>query len=134
MVPNEKRRLYLIFGVTFVLGVCAAFAVAWLLFRPPPPPPERVLAAEELTGFFRAVEQNDYAAMSELGTELFREDTRIPDSKALFAEYETTSYPPNTVYAFYSGFGLGLTRRVLLTMDAEDRVVSFLAEEMEVTR
>lgn len=138
---NEARKMTLkMFGAGLLAAFILAFVLAWALFspsrppEPPPPPPARTLSAADMKDFLQAVENSDYARMSAIGTEIFAEGNIIPDSKTMFAEYETTSYPPHTVYAFYSMIGEDKTQRVLLTMDEENKVASFLAEEMAITR
>ena len=135
-----NRLNYKLFGAGLLVAFASAFFLAWLLFAPPketpppPPPPARTLTGDDMRDFFQAVGKEDYGRMSDLGRDLFKEGTIIPDSVAKFAEYETTSYPPHMVYAFYSFIGGDKARRVLLTMDEGDRVVSFLAEEMEIAK
>lgn len=135
-----NRLNYKLFGAGLLIAFASAFFLAWLLFAPPketpppPPPPVRTLTEDDMREFFQAVGREDYERMSALGKELFKEGNIIPDSAAKFAEYETTSYAPHTVYAFYSSIGGDKTRRVLLTMTEGDKVVSFLAEEMEIAK
>lgn len=129
-------------AVVFVAAFALAFAAAWLLLRtetPPVPPPApvpetRTLSPAELDGFLQAVADGDFAAMNRLGTQLFTAGTVVPDSAALLGEFETNTYSDVAVYALYSSIGESRTTRVLLTVDKDDKVVSFLAEEMPVIR
>lgn len=139
-----KKRLPMA-GV-FVAAFILAFGLAWLLFRRDAPPPpaapapaaptirERRLTAEDLGGFLQAVEGGDFTAMRRLGNELFSEGVVIPGSAALLARYAVNGIPPNQVYAFLVSLEPDSTRRVMLVVDEKDKVVSFLAEEMNVTR
>ncbi len=140
-------RKYLTLAGVFALAFILAFALAWALFRrdePPPPaaapeaakaaPPAPTLKREDTAAFLQAVRTGDFAAMRDRGEALFVEGARIPDSAGMFADYATSSFPPHVVYSFYSGAADGKVQRVLLTMDGEDKVGSFLAEEMNIVR
>lgn len=129
---SAQRMNYYFFGLGFVVALVLAFTVAAFVFIAPASPPARVLAESDMVPFMRAVDTGDFPAMEMLGEDLFQKGTRIPESNKVFADFETTSYEPYMVYAFHSQTDAKKTRRVLLTMDAEDQVVSFLAEEMKV--
>lgn len=150
--PRWRARLPLAgaFAAVFLL----AFGLAWLLFRrdaPSPEPtsasgpaaaaavaaptiPERRLSPEDLREFFAAAESGDFSVMRRLGSELFTEGAVIPDSAGLLNRYAVNGIPPNQVYAFLVSLEQTSTRRVMLVMDEKDRVVSFLAEEMNVVQ
>ena len=126
--------------LTFIL----AFVLAWALFRregAPSPAAEKadaapagILKREDLREFFRAVEAGDYAAARGRGEKLFTKGTGIPGSADIFAAYAVTSYPPNAVYAFLRQIAGDKTRRIMLTLDPEDKVISFMAEEMNIVK
>lgn len=86
----------------------------------------------KLSGFLAAAEAGNFAAMRRQGMLLFTEDVKIPDAKEALARYVTASQPPYTVYRFHAEDLPDKTRRVLLTLDGRNRVVSFIAEEMAV--
>ncbi len=137
-------RKYLTLAGVFVLAFVLAFGLAWALFRQEGAPapaagqtaaaPARTLKPEDLKEFLQAVEAGDYIAVRDRGEKLFVEGTNIPGSAGLFSAYATNSYPPNAVYSFLSEIGGGTTRRVMLTIDQEDKVVSFMAEEMNIVK
>ncbi len=90
------------------------------------------ITADELQEFFQAVEQGDFHAMSSLGKKLFIPGRKIEDAETTLAGYQTNSLPPYTVYAFFIANTRDKTRRVMLALDGEGRIESFLAEEMAV--
>ena len=87
---------------------------------------------ENVANGVKAYKDNGCDALITLGGELFPVGRAIANRTAVLEDYETTSYPPYQVYAFYSGIRDSVLRRVLLTVDENDKVVSFLAEEMPV--
>ncbi|MDR1613647.1 MAG: hypothetical protein LBT97_12825 [Planctomycetota bacterium] len=113
-----------------------AFGLAWRLFggRPDAPaaPPARAIRAADLRPFMAAVRAEDYPLMSKLGGELFTAGSKILDRETALSEFAVDSFPPHQVYAFYTALKDGTVYRVLLTLDREDRVASFLAEDMPV--
>lgn len=124
----------------FCAGFIAAFLVALVVLgrgdddsmRIPAAVTQRDLAAADMDGFFDAASRGDFAAMSGIGRTLFTPGRKIPDAERVFAGYETSSYPPHTVYAFFTESAEDKVRRVLLTLDENDRVESFMAEEMSI--
>lgn len=136
-----QRTNYKLFGIGLLAAFALAFLLAWLLFAPPAPeptpapPPPKTLAVADVDAFLQAVNKNDYTQIRELGSAAFTENTTVPDGKQRFTEFETTSYSPNTtVYSFHSGIDGEKARRILLTLDDNNRVVSFLAEEMAIVK
>lgn len=139
----QPRRLGLLI-LLFVAAFGLAFGLAWLLFRADPasaPPAaaqaetEKVdppLTAEQIAPFLRAADEKDLDTMFRLGPELFGKGRTIVDRKDALAEYETNSFPPYQVYAFYAGIRENKVYRVLLTTDEDDKVESFLAEAMPI--
>lgn len=128
--------------LVFVAGFLLAFLLAWFLFSPgekaapepvatEPKVETRTLTAGDLTEFFRAVDNRDFAAMSSLGTELFQPGNVIDNSDALLEPYAVDSFPPHQVYALFTHIGSPKSYRVLLTMDG-NRVASFMAEEIAI--
>lgn len=135
----NKRHLEL-FAVV-IISFILAFVSAWALFsrgngnsETPPAIPARTLTEADLHPFLQAVAAEDFAAMDRLGGELFAPGNLIPDSQVRLEEYATTSFAPHLVYAFFTRIETDRTYRVLLTTDEEDRVVSFMAEEMAITK
>lgn len=129
-------------AVFFVAFACA-FILAWWLFRSPvaapattdevAAPPPRSLKETDMAEFFGAVMEEDYAAMARIGKELFVPGHFIPARKELFVEYETGSFPPHQVYAFYTKTKDNVVYRVLLAVEDEtNRIESFLAEDMPI--
>ena len=141
----EKKRM-LVMVLVFAAGFAAALAIAVLFMRPgatPSRPVKEVVAdpgagvtlgEAELAEFFQAAESSDFEAMDRLGRELFKAGATVADRERLLAEYETTSYPPHTVYAFSTEIRDDAIHRVLLTLDDNDKVVSFLSEKMEIVK
>ncbi|MDR1745645.1 MAG: hypothetical protein LBS30_07830 [Planctomycetota bacterium] len=129
-----KVKKYLLPAALFVLG----FAVAFAIMRSPPETPAAggadALQTAELREFLRAVSGGDFPAMKELGERLFVKGRKIEDAGKAFAGYETNSVPPYTVYALHAENAPDAARRVLLTLDGDGRVESFLAEEMTVVQ
>lgn len=141
-----KGKQYLVLALVFALG----FAAAVVLVRPssaeaPTQPeatataaretgPESVLRTEDVRDFFKAVTGRDFAAMAAVGERTFVRGARVENADKLLSGYETNSFPPFTVYALYVENMPEKTRRVLLTLDKEDRVESFLAEEMTIIK
>ena len=131
--------------VLFLAAFGCAFILAWWLFSSPvtvpvspeveAAPPPRSLKEDDIAEFFGAVVEEDYAAMARIGKELFEPGALIPDHKQLFIEYETASFPPYQVYAFYTKNKDNVVYRVLLTVDEEvNKVESFLAEDMPIVQ
>ena len=123
--------------LAFVFAFVLAFFLAWLVFRPAAPEAggakaELVLPGERVRDFLSAVELGDFAAMRSLGEALFRPGAALGGAEAALIEYETNGLPPLRVFLFHSGSGDGSVRRVLLTLDASNRVSSFLAEETRI--
>lgn len=128
----------------FLAAFGLAFCLAWLLFRADPESrpaavaeveTEKVeppLTAEQIAPFLRAADEKDLETMFLLGPELFAKGRAIVDRKDALAEYETNSFPPYQVYAFYAGIRENKVYRVLLTTDEDDKVESFLAEAMPI--
>lgn len=147
---SQPRKVGLpVVAAVFVLAFAAAFLLAWIWLRREPPlppapvpppsvatpaPPARTLGRADLKDFFQAAADGDFAALRDRGEKLFVAGTRVPDSAGLFSEYAANSYPPYAVYAFLTRVADGKSVRVLLTMDAEDRVVSFMAEETAIVQ
>lgn len=131
-------KMAAVVALTFV----AAFALAWLLFgnaKPPAEvepeaPPAKVIGEAEVKEFLDAVEAEDFAAMTRIGTGLFKKGDKIPDRARLFGDHAVESFPPFQVYAFMTHASDKEIRRVLLTIDENDLVESFMAEEMPVVR
>ncbi len=84
--------------------------------------------------FLAAVKAGDFEAMRKLGGELFPKGAAVPDARRLFPGYEANNIPPYRVFAFLSDQGREQARRVMLTLDGENRVESFMAEEMPVVK
>ena len=141
---ERGKNRYLVLIALFGAGFILAFVIAWFIFAKPEPIPAApavaaaqatgVLTSDDMRGFFDSVKRRDFAAMRDLGGDLFKEGVRIADSATVFAGYETNSFPPLVVYALHVGDEGDKTRRVLLTLDADGRVASFLAEEMTIMR
>lgn len=143
---REKKSKHLVTIAVFVLG----FAFAALLFRGASGGGSVLEAAkaeaaarakragaittEELEPFFQAVAKGDFSAMAKLGEKVFLSGRTVDAAEKTLAGYETNSFPPYTVYAFYVANTPDKTRRVLLTLDGDNRVESFLAEEMSVIK
>lgn len=137
-----KGKQYLVLALVFALGFAAALAFV----RPhsagaPGRPPEAAAAAGpeaprtgEQREFFQAVAKGDFVAMAALGERAFVRGGSVENAAAVLAGYETNSFPPFTVYALYVENAPDKTRRVLLTLDKDGKVESFLAEEMSIIR
>ena len=136
-------KLLAIVAATFAL----AFGLAWFLFTPgaavqpqtPDPAavrtaPTVVLAAADVAPFLSAVTAEDYSAMDRLGTQLFTSGAAIPDHANLFDGYAVNSYPSYHVYNFYSQTTGEQIYRVLLTVEDNGAIESFLAEEMPIVK
>lgn len=131
-------KMAVVIALTFV----AAFALAWLLFgntKPPAQtepeaPPAKVIGEAEVKEFLAAVEAEDFAAMTRIGSDLFKKGDKIPDRTRLFGDHAVESFPPFQVYAFMTHASNKEIRRVLLTIDENDQVESFMAEEMPVVQ
>ncbi len=144
--PQLLKKYAAIVAVTFI----AAFIIAWLVFRPGPQParavreieqdgqeasvPGKTIDAAGLGDFLKAAETGDYPAMAEIGGKLFVKGDTIPDHKRLLSSYAVDGFPPYQVYKFYSATTDTRIYRVLLTMDDNNTVESFMAEEMPVVR
>ncbi|MCC8190645.1 MAG: hypothetical protein LIP77_08430 [Planctomycetes bacterium] len=129
------------FAVALALVFALALGLGWLLFAPSRPPASPTTAAstgsvdeERLAAFLAAARQADYGRLRDLGEELFLPGVRIPDSRRRLEDYATNSFVPYSVYVLFTSIEPDRTRRVLLTLDEEERVVSFLAEEMAITK
>lgn len=136
---NKTWKKYIIMVVAFALGFAVALAIGRGSSRPTEqsavttaPEQPGVVNPTGLAAFLAAAEKGDYPEMEKSGPELFAKGVEIPDAPERFKEYEANSYPPYTVYAFYSQGSNEHVRRVLLTLDGSNRVESFLAEEMAV--
>ncbi len=90
------------------------------------------ITPDELRDFFQAVEAGDFPAMASLGKKVFVHGRKIADAEKTLAGYQTNSLPPYTVYALYIAGTPEKTSRVMLALDQDDRIESFLAEEMPV--
>lgn len=140
--PGPRPRGLGLLIPLFLAAFGLAFGLAWLLFRADPAQPpvaeagakkaEPPLTAEQMAPFLRAADGNDIEAMFRLGPELFAKGRTIADRKEALTGYETNSFPPYQVYAFYAGIREDKVYRVLLTTDEDDRVESFLAEAMPI--
>lgn len=138
------KRNHLLLAGMFVLVFVLAFGLAWLLFRRDPVPPPsaepaapatRAVSADELGAFLRAVDDGDFEAMKRLGGEAFARGNLIAEGRDRLADYETSSYSPDhLVYALYHHSDPDRVYRVILTLNEEGRVVSFMAEDMAVAR
>ena len=138
MINTVKKR-YLAAAALFLAGFAAAFSLAlWLLPQRGAPDASvaamdsRTIRPDDLLGFFQAVARKDFPAMAKSGERVFVQGDKIENAGKTLAGYETNSFPPHTVYAFFSENLPDKTRRVLLTLDGDDRVTSFMAEEMSV--
>lgn len=137
---NYTTKKYLVLALFFLLGFALAVALGHVLpkavsvapMESTPEKPSQTVDAAGLERFLDAARRGDYQTMANDGGEVFWKGVHIPDSKNLFKDYEANSFPPYTVYAFYSQGSNEKVRRVLLTMDEKERVESFLAEEMTV--
>ncbi len=87
---------------------------------------------EDVARFLDAATAGDYDAMRDIGNRTFRKGVVIADHAERFDGYATNSLPPYTVYAFYVELGETRGRRVMLTVDADGVVDSFMAEEMKI--
>lgn len=146
---GQKNRF---FYIGMALGFVLAFAILWFAMplmqqymqkmageqpaveqqvAPVVPAPDAV-EQDGMTRFLKAAADGDFAVMQSEGRRIFTPGKAIPDSAALLAPYQVNSHPPYLVYAFLTENTEKATRRVLLTMDGQDRVESFLAEEMAV--
>ncbi|MDR0363395.1 MAG: hypothetical protein LBJ46_12050 [Planctomycetota bacterium] len=134
--PARKGSPWIASGLLAAGSFALAFALAWHLFGRPPAgpgaPPARDIAVAELAPFLEAARAGDYPRMAELGSALFTEGSRILGRETALDGYAVDGFPPHRVYAFYAAHKDGAVYRVLLTLDAEDRVASFLAEDMPV--
>lgn len=133
----EKYKKYLLLVACFAVG----FALAMTLGRKSPVPesaaqPTAPLPVDQkdLADFLVAAERSDYQAMKQQGDKIFQKGRPVPDAEKIFHDYAANSFPPFTVYAFLSEGDDNRVRRVLLTLDADKRVESFLAEEMAVVK
>lgn len=135
---NGVKHGGIVAALCFVAGFAIAFPVAWILFTPAAQTdaagPARVdaISAGEMKEFLRAAESGDFAVMRDHGDGIFREGKTIPNAGSLFARFEANSFPPYSVYAFFTSSDPDMTRRVILTLDDQGKVVSFMAEEMVV--
>lgn len=90
------------------------------------------ISEREFAGFMRAVTTESFAAAARHGEQLFQTGRKLAVPEDRLAPYLTTSFPPNRVYVLHVENASDAVRRVLLTLDGDNRVVSFLAEEMRV--
>lgn len=125
-------------ATVFLSAFTLAFLLAWLLFRPAPvplpaePAPAAVLAGPDLDEFFRAVARGDYDGMSRLGNGLFEKGVTVRDADRVFAGFEVNGYPPYRVFAFFADHAGDRLYRVMLTLDENDKVESFMAEDTRI--
>lgn len=135
---NDKNKKFLYWGLLFCMGLGAAFMAGRLFPGKWPPAPAAAKPAgvdrNAVARFLEAAKRGDYAEMAKTGDRVFPRGAKVAKSGELFKEYEANSFPPYTVYAFYSEGSDERVRRVLLTLDGEERVESFLAEEMAVVQ
>ncbi|MDR2391747.1 MAG: hypothetical protein LBE84_08735 [Planctomycetota bacterium] len=137
---NGGRRLWLALAGIFVLAFAIAFGLAWLLLNPAAPaketgqPEDRVhrVTAAEAEAFARAVGRGDFSAMRDIGKSIFRRGADATAAVGPLADHAASSLPPYRVYALHHEAMDGKILRVLLTLDDDDRVVSFVAEETSV--
>lgn len=133
---NTTWKKILIMAVAFGLGFAVAIAIGRKSLFSPESAVVSALPGEvdaaDLALFLAAAGKGDYAAMSKDGPDLFSKGVLISDAPDRFKDYESNSFPPYTVYAFYSQGSDEMVRRVLLTLDEDNRVESFIAEEMAV--
>lgn len=137
---NTLKLIGVAASVAFVL----AFFLAWVLFgsskggavkeEEPPAPQNKTLGEADLEPFLAAARSRDFKAMSAIGKELFRKGDDIPDRELLFAEYAVDSFPPYQVYAFLTSNTGEYVYRVMLTVTDDNKVESFMAEEMPVVK
>lgn len=138
-IMNTPWKKYLFIVIAFALGFAAALVIGRKtsqsgkedasLVAPTQP---GLIDPAGLVAFLAAAKKGDYAVMEKSGSALFAKGAQIPNAPEQFKEYEANSFPPYTVYAFYSQGSSERVRRVLLTLDENNRVESFLAEEMTV--
>lgn len=135
-----KTKRYLGAACLAVLVVAAAFALGRYTSggTVPPTAPETAGAesvnAADVREFMQAVSRRDFAAMERLGEKAFVKGRAVENVDDVLAGYETNSFPPYTVYALFTDNTADATRRVLLTLDADNRVESFMAEEMAIIK
>ncbi len=130
----QKRRV-LYTALAFVCGFALAMVAAKYYFereRAAETPVVRTLSADDIAPVLAAADAGDFAQLAALGRELFTPGTKIPDSAVLFDEYAVASFAPHQVYALMTQLGGEASRRVLLTMNEDDSVESFMAEETEI--
>ncbi len=137
------------------LGVVMGVVIARLFFSPPAAavkgPGDSGLAAagaatpaavgisldaetKGMNAFLAAVKQGDFPTLQRLGRDLFPKGAAVREPEKLFAGFEANNIPPYRVFAFLSDQGMEKARRVMLTLDGEGRVESFMAEEMPVVK
>lgn len=141
---NKKNGDAVKLAAVAAAAFALAFVLAWLMFgagqsgavreEEPPTRPGRTLGEAEMKPFLDAARSGDFKAMAAAGGELFIKGDVIPDRESLFAEYAVDSFPPFQVYAFYTAAAGGYVYRVLLTLDENNKVESFMAEEMPVVK
>ena len=117
---SGKRRLVAVLAGIFIL----VFGLTWFL--------SRWSDRGETEAFVQAVLRNDFFAMRDIGKNIFRRGADARAIVGLLAGREANSLPPYKVYVLHHGAMDGKISRVLLTLDDDDRVVSFVAEEMSV--
>lgn len=146
--PGKKKAAALMrFGLTFMAGFIAAGFAFWLFAAGnsdnsapaavpavSPEPARREIGENALAAFLDAAARKDFAAMRDVGQREFAAGTLVRGGRDRFAAYETSSFPPNTTYSFYSDQRDGMVYRILMTIGNDDVVVAFLAEEMRIAQ
>ncbi len=130
-----KKRRVLYTSIAFICGFVIAMAAAKAYFENKTAsnaPAARTLAASDIAPILAAADAAKYEELERLGEELFVPGTKIPDSAALFGDYAVASFAPHHVYALMTQLGGEASRRVLLTMNEDDTVESFMAEETPI--
>ncbi|MCD7898285.1 MAG: hypothetical protein LUG50_16715 [Planctomycetaceae bacterium] len=137
-----RRRLAALMAGCFILGLGAMYLIGALSGRHRAGPDENAAGTvvttpvpvrdEDVARFLEAVKAEDYDAMRDVGGRTFRKGVVVADHAEWFGDYATTSHPPYAVYAFYVELAETRGRRVMLTVDADGVVDSFMAEEMKI--
>ncbi|MCC8165444.1 MAG: hypothetical protein LIQ31_04695 [Planctomycetes bacterium] len=137
--PRPGRwRLPAAMAGCFILGLAVMYAVGGFggRDRAAPEVPDTVVTVpvrdDDVAQFLGAVEAGDYGAMRDIGGRTFRKGVIITNHAERFGDYATNSLPPYAVYAFYIDLNVASGRRVMLTVDADGVVDSFMAEEMKI--
>ncbi len=143
MQRNLRPILFILLG-----GVIGMFASRYYSSKPsspakPAPAPASAKTSApvsvnadspDMKAFQTAVKTGDFAALRTLGQKLFPKGALVRDPDRLFAGYEANNIAPYRVFAFLSEQSREQARRVMLTLDGEGRVESFMAEEMPVVK